>query len=250
MIWRFDNLGHDSVLRSPNLCSESNEPKTFPSGCGKRQRPVCLGTKDFVQPDGDSFSANHSRLVSSRSGSGKPLNRECRALARATSGSLTTRIPQASDWRSVGDGQRFAGKNRTRIVPLVPKGMLARCLLSTATFQNAKAEMPPPVRSQGRVGARAVSNDRTYRRSETEQKLKELRENRGERSSQTLACSARVKAAVWNLGKTDSKQREVQTELVLSSKKRICSKCKINPVYLDIETQDYCEPCIYESVQN
>lgn len=44
--------------------------------------------------------------------------------------------------------------------------------------------------------------------------------------------------------------KTVQTELNLKPRKRICSKCKVNEVYLDIPTQDFCEPCLYELVQN
>lgn len=159
--------------------------------------------------------------VIDRSGSGKPLNRKCRALARATSASLTTRTPQAFEIRGCAESGMAGGSQ-------------------PHPWFKSKS---PILRSFRESRYRAVSNDRTYRRSETEQKRQnELKGNRGER----LKDSRQGKS--WSV--SESKGNSSQTELNLKQQKRLCSKCKLNEVYLDIATQDYCEPCLYKLVQN
>lgn len=44
-------------------------------------------------------------------------------------------------------------------------------------------------------------------------------------------------------------ERVEQKEIELEVEKRVCSRCGINPVYLNIKTLDWCEPCIYEVSQ-
>lgn len=224
MSLRFGNFGNDSSLHSPNLSRSTNESNTIfarpvvgvrkarrlPRSCasyrtgdsfqrvdwsGEKRRTLKRGrTWRFgkrrglkrILPSNQhavSLPACHCGSVIPASGSGKPLNRECRALARATSGSLTTRIPKALEW---GGGR----------VIIQAAGMPHVSVSEAHVAHVRRFESCPPLSGAfGRVGARAVSYDRTYRRSETEQKVTELRENRGERSSQTLVKSARVKAA-------------------------------------------------------
>lgn len=113
-------------------------------------------------PCADSY---HSRRVIARSVSRRRYGGKFRALARATSASLTTRIPKAFELSSGGTTSLQGGlePNRIRLAPLL----------------NSEA--------LGRVGARAVSDNRTYRRLETEQrKSYELRGNRGSKLKQNF----------------------------------------------------------------
>lgn len=198
----------------------------------------------------DSRETYHSRWVSARSGSGKPLNRECRALARATSASLTTRKPlgfrteqplgPARPRRSVRHDERRVdrrSKHTNKCVFGVTDGKRRR---PSCSILRPKSELSvmPTVQRESRY--RAVSNDRTYRRSETEQKRQnELKGNRGER----LKDSQQGKS--WSV--SESKGNSSQTELNLREEKRMCSKCGINPDYMGT---GWCEPCLYELVQN
>lgn len=54
----------------------------------------------FLDKSDGRYSPYHSRRVIARSGSGSPLNHKFRTLARATSSSLTTRIPKALELSS------------------------------------------------------------------------------------------------------------------------------------------------------
>jgi hypothetical protein len=95
-----------------------------------------------------------------------------------------------------------------------------------------------------RVGARAVSDNRTYRRLGTEQKG---HGNSGETEAQclseTLQKPLRVKAAlVGNLGETVLPRKKKKNQLILEfEQKRICERCKKNLTYMNL---DICEPCV------
>lgn len=43
--------------------------------------------------------------------------------------------------------------------------------------------------------------------------------------------------------------KAVQTEMVLRTEKRVCENCRTHPVYLDIATMNWCEQCLWESLQ-
>jgi hypothetical protein len=45
------------------------------------------------------------------------------------------------------------------------------------------------------------------------------------------------------------KQDRFTAQLGLVEHRRLCAKCGINTVYLDIATMDWCEPCIWAFVQ-
>ncbi len=49
-------------------------------------------------------------------------------------------------------------------------------------------------------------------------------------------------------GKSRSAQSLPEVELALRFGTRKCSKCRVNDVYLDIETLDWCEQCLWEYV--
>ena len=41
-------------------------------------------------------------------------------------------------------------------------------------------------------------------------------------------------------------KKQHQSEMRIEMENRMCTRCRINPVYLDIKTLDWCEPCIWE----
>ncbi len=51
-------------------------------------------------------------------------------------------------------------------------------------------------------------------------------------------------------GKSRSAQSLPVTAELFSYDKRICTKCGVNEIYVDIRTMDWCEPCIWEFVKD
>lgn len=135
------------------------------------RRSPALRVRQAVQPFAPEWhflpcaEPYHSDSVIVGSASRRRYGGKWRALARATSASLTTRIPKAFELSSgiLNFPLRRDAARRIRLGSLLNSGAF------------------------GRVGARANPNDRTYRRSGLEQrKSYELRGNRGSKLKQNL----------------------------------------------------------------
>lgn len=177
----------------------------------------------------------HSGRVIPRSANPRRCTGKWRALARATSGSLTTRIPKAFELRTC-DEQASVRVER-------PWTLRTRnCLRANALKPKSNKRGGSPgsqFKSQGRVGVRANPNDRTYRRSGLEQKSYELRGNRGSKLKQNPRFIFEGKSCTSpNLGETAS-----QKELNLKTNSSMCVRCQKNETYMDL---DICEPCVSE----
>lgn len=116
----------------------------------------------------------HSGRVIAGSASRWRYSGKFRALARATSGSLTTRKPKAFELSGECIAPFKEGASRIQGIRLF-----------AAQLRSRERSMGFPI--DRRVGARAVSDNRTYRRLETEQrKSYELRGNRGSKLKQNF----------------------------------------------------------------
>lgn len=182
MIFSGDTLRHDSEQHGFDLRNVTNESSNdfVRSVVGVRKARRFIPRK-LCRPNGQTFSpAYHSRWVIARSASPRRYTGKFRALARATSGSLTTRIPKAFE-----------------------QGGTIGSFLHGGTQVNAPGGAAL-LRSQGRVGARAVSDNRTYRRLETE---RQSLTNSGETGARRLSENPRFisegkSCSAPNLGET------------------------------------------------
>jgi hypothetical protein len=183
----------------------------------------------------------HSGRVIARSAGPRRYTGKLRALARATSGSLTTRIPHGAELRS---GYESVWEHHVHPSTL-EKFTWSFSRMGSQPVMPSSAR-PPQLSPSGRVGARAVSNDRTYRRSETEQRS---HTNSGETETQSLSENLRFyfegkSCSSPNLGETVLPEKKTKRQLSFEfEQKRICVRCKRNLTYLNL---DICEPCVSE----
>lgn len=116
---------------------------------------------------------------------------------------------------------------------------------STATLSR----LAPVDTRKGRVGARGNGDKRglTYLRPAIINEVMATTCTETEQGSSKDSLSSKRDS----LGSAQSLPETVfvQQEMVLVHKKKLCSKCGKNEVYLNIETLDWCEPCIWRFVQ-
>lgn len=164
------------LLAPVTIRLEENEniEYSFPTA---QEKPRASGSslfKPFV-PERSLFDPAlpyHSDSVIVGSVSRRRYGGKWRALARATSASLTTRIPKAIHFT-----------RETSRLASAPEGSFGDVDRDQLLIIRASSD----VSCQGRVGVRANPNDRTYRRSGLEQrKSYELRGNRGSKLKQNL----------------------------------------------------------------